>query len=993
MGGLEKMTRIILMTKQILALFCLLASMHLFSAQLNAQNYFYFPYVVNDTQTLSELVFTNATPLDATVRLLVYEQDGTLSSKALDPVNVPSRSQVTLTAESLGEFRGWVLADSNVAGITGNLRLGSPDGSALEITEPAQPTDSVILPFVAQAPGTSMEISIVNPTGFFSRVDLSLYNRDGSVQASLFKMLGPYGMLSGSLASIFPGSTSFGNVSHIIARATPQNIFSRVVNIIGFEVVRGFQSVPQNIYARTDVAALTAVPLTSSGQSLVFPHVTSGVNWFSLLGLVNLTAAAETVVLSYFDDTGKLIPAPVNPASVSIPANGSVRLTPKELFGIADEGLRSGSVQVSSDGNLTGFLGVGTIAGASFTASTAQTTGQSEFLFPAVEETGESFTGIVLLNLNDSAVGANVSLISPAGVTLGTRHVTLASQQRAVYRVRDKSFLLEGLDQSGGYIFVSANAPLFAQAYLGVPDKTVTSLAPQVAATGFVPASQAYFVIRGTVTDSSGAPIEGVNLTLSKGANFVASTTTDASGEYLFRNLVSGIYVVKPEAAGRMFNPQSSTVTLSTTSNGAVNFSAIAPGLPVITTISPTETVARYEVDSPGLTLTVNGFGFTPTTRILFDDQSGLNGTEIFTTYVNSTQLTASLPAKALGSGGIYLIRARDAGFVSGEAVNFTIKNLAPQISSLDPAGPIQLGPGPGPIQLDLVVNGSNFHAAGTKDPGTLIGISITPDSYPAINPLIGSTPQCALVNSRFPFPIGVRAFDAGGNPATGISVTFSAPSVFTTEPTGSFFPGLSTVTVVTDDQGYAYAPVFTANPFAGAYVVTATATVSGFDLTTVFALTNLNPGDTCSASSAVKYVSSQQLIVSVSIAQTGIYTVQAVNSSPGGGRSELTPATSFVVEAGPASGSIPGIISLSPSSVKAGSSSFTLTVGGVNFQGSSWINFGTLRLPTEFVDGNTLRATVLSSYIASPGIVPITVTNPGDTGGTSRRVEFAVNP
>jgi hypothetical protein len=323
--------------------------------------------------------------------------------------------------------------------------------------------------------------------------------------------------------------------------------------------------------------------------------------------------------------------------------------------------------------------------------------------------------------------------------------------------------------------------------------------------------------------------------------------------------------------------------------------------------------------------------------------------------------------------------------------VNFQINNLVPQITSLNPPGPIIFGPGPGPIQLDLVVNGSNFHAPGPKDPGTVIGISITPDSYPAINPLIGSTPQCALVNSRFAFPIGVRAFDIAGDPIAGVSVTFTAPTVVTTEPAGFFPGGSSTVTVETDANGFAIAPVFTANPFSGTYIVSATATISGFPLTTIFALTNLNAGDTCGALSSISFVSSQQVIVSVPIAQTGTYTVQAVNSSPGGGYS--SPLISFVVTKGPPESKIPGIISLLPNAIKAGSSDFLLTVNGTNFQSNSWINFGTVRLAPQSVSPNTLRAIVPKLLISSSGIVPVTVTNPGNTGGTSRRVDFRVDP
>ena len=52
------------------------------------------------------------------------------------------------------------------------------------------------------------------------------------------------------------------------------------------------------------------------------------------------------------------------------------------------------------------------------------------------------------------------------------------------------------------------------------------------------------------------------------------------------------------------------------------------------------------EVNAAPLPLTVNGFGFYPNASIIF------NGVQVPATYVNSTQLTAQVPASALQAGG-----------------------------------------------------------------------------------------------------------------------------------------------------------------------------------------------------------------------------------------------------------------------------------------------------------------------------------------------------
>jgi hypothetical protein len=92
---------------------------------------------------------------------------------------------------------------------------------------------------------------------------------------------------------------------------------------------------------------------------------------------------------------------------------------------------------------------------------------------------------------------------------------------------------------------------------------------------------------------------------------------------------------------------------------------------------------------------------------------------------------------------------------------------------------------------------------------------------------------QSAAVNTLYPLPIQATVTDAGGNPLSGISVTFAAPS---TGPSGSF-AGNATVTVTTDAQGVAAAPPFTANAVTGSYLVTATAG----SLSCVFTLTNVS--------------------------------------------------------------------------------------------------------------------------------------------------------
>ncbi|MDQ6704445.1 MAG: PKD domain-containing protein, partial [Acidobacteriota bacterium] len=94
-----------------------------------------------------------------------------------------------------------------------------------------------------------------------------------------------------------------------------------------------------------------------------------------------------------------------------------------------------------------------------------------------------------------------------------------------------------------------------------------------------------------------------------------------------------------------------------------------------------------------------------------------------------------------------------------------------------------------------------------------------------------GGTPQTAQIGTAFASPLSVTVRDKNGNPVSGVTVTFTAPS---TGASGSF-GGVSTA--VTNALGVALSPLFTANATAGTYLVTASA--PGLATPASFSLTN----------------------------------------------------------------------------------------------------------------------------------------------------------
>ena len=105
---------------------------------------------------------------------------------------------------------------------------------------------------------------------------------------------------------------------------------------------------------------------------------------------------------------------------------------------------------------------------------------------------------------------------------------------------------------------------------------------------------------------------------------------------------------------------------------------------------------------------------------------------------------------------------------------------------------------------------------------------SATPASISAT----GGRRQSATVNTTFASALVATVKDSGGNPVSGVTVTFNTPA---SGASGTFAGGVNTAT--TNGSGVATSAAFTANATVGSYTVTAS--VAGVSTPANFALTN----------------------------------------------------------------------------------------------------------------------------------------------------------
>ncbi len=291
-----------------------------------------------------------------------------------------------------------------------------------------------------------------------------------------------------------------------------------------------------------------------------------------------------------------------------------------------------------------------------------------------------------------------------------------------------------------------------------------------------------------TVRNSSGNPVSGVTVTFTPpsggasgsfagGAN---TATTNASGvatsATFTANGTPGSYAVTASAVGIT---GAATFSLTNTPGSPANVTATS-GTPQSTNddtafgapLVATVTDARGNLLS-GVTVTFTA----PSTGASGSFAGGKN-----TATTNASGVATSATFTANGTLGSYTVKASVSGVTA--TANFSLTNT--------------LGP-------------------------------------PASTTATSGTAQIGAINSAFAAPLEAIVKDAGGNPVSGATVTFTPP--LASGASGTFAVGGNIAT--TNASGVATSGTFTANGTTGSYTVTAS--VLGVTTTASFSLTNMD--------------------------------------------------------------------------------------------------------------------------------------------------------
>jgi hypothetical protein len=205
-------------------------------------------------------------------------------------------------------------------------------------------------------------------------------------------------------------------------------------------------------------------------------------------------------------------------------------------------------------------------------------------------------------------------------------------------------------------------------------------VAPAPAIASFTPASGPV----GTTVTVTGTNFTGASALALNGTTVAGFTLVDATT----------ITFVVPVGA------TSGAIAITTpggTATSTGTFTVVAPNpVPVVAGLAPATAVAG----SAAFTLTVNGTGFYNGSVVSF------NGTNLTTTFVSATQLTAAVPASAIATAGTYPVVVTNAapGGGASAATTFTVTAPAPTIASFTPTT--------GGPATAVTITGTNFTGA-----------------------------------------------------------------------------------------------------------------------------------------------------------------------------------------------------------------------------------------------------------------------------------------
>lgn len=349
---------------------------------------------------------------------------------------------------------------------------------------------------------------------------------------------------------------------------------------------------------------------------------------------------------------------------------------------------------------------------------------------------------------------------------------------------------------------------------------TTIAVSPTVTINNPVPAT--------TSISPTSATAGGSTFTLTvNGSNFVSASVVNWNGSARATTFVSGSQLTATINSSDISSAGTSTVTVVTPSPGGGTSNAqiftVNNPVPVTTSISPTSKT----VGDPGFTLTVNGSNFVSGSIVQFQ---GSNRT---TTFVNSGQITATIPASDLATVGTFNITVFNptpGGGTSG-AQTFTVTAVPPPPDTTAPAAISNLsasGASTSSIDLSWTSPGDDNTSGTANSYDVRYSTSnITAGNWASATqvpgepaPLISGTPQSMTITGLSPGTTYFFAMETSDE-VPNVSSLSNVPSLATLANggTGSSSPAPSSLPLVNTGGGGPSSAYFSGQVYPGSSI------------------------------------------------------------------------------------------------------------------------------------------------------------------------------
>jgi hypothetical protein len=935
-----------------------------------------FPGIMsNDNVTIGNL---NPQPTTATVAF--YDSSGKLNSLTVE-LGAGVQTRVNPSTVGLTSFSGSVVVSGPLALAVSADRF---DGStAFDFIYPSEPSNELVIPFLPS--GAAVDVNVFNPGPNQAEVKVVLMQSSGAHTEARTATVDALHTTTINIPSSTAVAYAFVVTANLLRPDSP---------VAANAVIRNFAPNTSGAVVRTDFAVVPAVPRNRFTTSSAVPFFAQGPDYFSMVQVDNLSSSEQTVSILATRADGTPLPGTNNPASVVLSPYGSNLQEMSLLFGSAATTFFTGTITVTSQGTkttaaatsgpkapLTAAVAIGNISEPSVAVMlpvAAQTS-----LGLQLRGTGrEFFTGLSLQNSGTTDAHATLSFVLDPGTTISSVPVVVPHSQHLITTLAD--VLPEA--QGNGFIFVKSDAPITVVGLDGRSDNSALALRlPVPASPSFSPPPQESYVIVGSVRDPNiginGQNIGVPNVAFGLSGPVQATTATDGTGTFMFRDLPPGRYQLTPLPVGYTVSPGGSTIVI-TSENSRNNDFSVGLTTPSISTINPASALANS--NSGPIQITVQGNNFTQPTTFTGNIFTGninkfttgsvvlFAASQVPTTVINPTILTATIDPSLLVTTGTVQVRVRNLGpsgdFIDSSSLTFIVGVEPPTLTSITgQPSPIIAGATTNPFAV--TVNGSGF------TPATQVRVNFQgrPTTYINQNQVIGIVLPGDVALPGF-VPITVQ------NPTSIDSTPFQLPVLYPIPTLTQISPGSLTAQVALNAQPLQITVTgtnFGQNPTN--ILDTATVLVNGAPVVTQF-------------------VSSTQLTAFIPasfLATPGVLQVAVANPQPNLAPSNV--AALFVTNPVPVISSVDaGNVTWNPNTPANASFNQQVVITGANFSSNAvaWVN-----PPCDNLGFRKALSTVRNSSTQIVATIPIRcagtysleVENPQPGGGLSTPLPLLV--